>query len=104
MSNNETLPLLNNPINTEYNSESVGESRRSSLGNKSTHSNSNLNENSNYLEVNTINLESPGNFNKLIDENHSITISSDCEGVNPTSQIEKIMKAEKLIYLGDLLD
>jgi hypothetical protein len=39
-----------------------------------------------------------------VDENEPITIVSDTEGFNPSTQIEKIMAAKKLIYLGDFLD
>jgi hypothetical protein len=66
--------------------------------------NSRSNNLSEDLNFNTDSLESTGNFNKLIDKHSSITISSDCEGINPTSQIKKIMDAKKLIYLGDFLD
>lgn len=43
-------------------------------------------------------------FNLHANKNEPITIVSDTEGFNPKTQIEKIMAAEKLIYLGDLLD
>jgi hypothetical protein len=57
-----------------------------------------------HIKVNPIYIDDIGDFSLLSDSGIPITISSDCEGINPTSQIDKIMKAEQLIYLGDFLD